>query len=285
MKKVLLTGLSGFVGRNILETLKEKFDVYAPLRNELELRDTCAVEKYIKSNCFDVIVNCANPNPAKNSTCDSQQQMFEDSLRIFMNFYRMSDCYEKMIYLGSGAEFDKSRDIKKIRETQISESIPYDGYGLAKYVMNELARKSANVYNFRLFACYGPFDHESKFITHCIRCCLNNEPITIRQDCMFDYLHVYDAAKILAAGVENELAYHDYNLASGSYFSLKDIAEEVKRQMDSESPIVILKSGWNKEYTADISRLESEFHIQKDFISLKEGIAMQIKHERECFYE
>lgn len=283
MKKVLLLGASGFIGRNIISILKEKFDICAPSRMELELRDTKAVEEYVKSGDFDVIVNCANPNPVKNANFDSQSNMAQDSLRIFMNFYRMSEFYNKMIYLGSGAEFNKQYNIKLIKESDIiSRAVPEDVYGCTKYVMNELAQKSEKIYNLRLFACYGPYDHESKFITHCIRCCLKNEPITIRQNCMFDYLHVYDLAKIISRAIDTPLEYHDYNVASGRRISLLEIAEIIQQKMCSSQEISILNSGWNKEYTPDITRLK-ELMSSHNFISLEKGIQMQIAHEKTVF--
>lgn len=280
MKRILLLGASGFVGRNIIDILKKNFDVTSPSRKELELRNTKAVEEFVKSGKYDVIVNCANPNPVKNETCDSQNNMAQDSLRIFMNFYRMSEFYNKMIYLGSGAEFNKQYEIKTIKESDItSRVIPEDVYGCTKYTMNELAQKSENIYNLRLFACYGPYDHESKFITHCIRCCLRKEPITIRQNCMFDYLHVYDLARIISQAIDTPLEYHDYNVASGRRASLEEIAQIVKREMSSLEDIKILTPGWNKEYTPDISRL-NELVSPKSFISLEQGIQMQIAHEK-----
>ena len=172
-----------------------------------------------------------------------------------------------------------------ISEDIQGRSIPNDIYGFAKYIMNELALASANVYNLRLFACYGPFDHESKFITHCIRCCLRDEEITIRQNCMFDYIHVYDLAKVMLYAIENDLKEHVYNIGSGQKYSLLEIAEKVRLQMSYTKPIVILKEGWNKEYTPDISRLKSETGLPGGFLSLDEGIALQIMHEKENWYE
>ena len=171
-------------------------------------------------------------------------------------------------------------DIADIKETEIGRSIPLDVYGCTKYIMNELASKKSNMYNLRLFACFGPYDHESKFITHVIRCCLSNEDITIRQDCYFDYLHVFDLAKVIMYSIENSLKYPDYNIASGRRISLSEIAEEVKRQMGVDNKIVVKKAGWNNEYTANIDRLNGESGIKNKFISLEEGIRMQIEFER-----
>lgn len=273
------------MGRNVLPILRKHHEVIAPARQELNLKDTREVEDYIKKGAFDVIIHSANPNPVKNSHCDSQDMMLEDSLRIFMNLYRNRDYCEKMVYLGSGAECDKSEEIQGISEDIQGRAIPKDIYGFAKYIMNELALSSSNVYNLRLFACYGPFDHESKFITHCIRCCFRDEEITIRQNCMFDYIHVYDLAKVMLYAIENDLKEHVYNIGSGEKYSLLEIAQKVRLQMSHTKPIVILKDGWNKEYTPDISRLKSETGLPGGFLSLDEGIALQITHEKEHWHE
>lgn len=283
MKKILLTGGSGFVGKNVFPILTKKYNVKAPSRQELDLRDSDAVKNYVKKESFDVVIHSANPNPVKSSQYDSNAQMFEDSMRIFMNFYNVQDMCGKILYLGSGAEYDKSKDIKNIKEEDANRSLPKDIYGCSKFIMNELTRKSDNIFNLRLFACYGPYDHESKFITHVIRCCLAGRDITMRRNCYFDYLHVYDLAKIMVYFIEHDMKYHDYNIASGERISLRSIADEVKRQMKHKGAILIEESGWNKEYTANIDRLEQESHLKQQFLSLEQGIALQIKHEKEKY--
>lgn len=280
MKKVLFTGGSGLVGKNVLPIMEKYHNIVAPTRQELDLKDTMAVERYVKSGGFDVVIHSANPNPVKSGAYDSQESMLEDSLRIFMNFYRCRKYFKKLIYLGSGAECAKTAEISNISEDISRRDIPHDIYGFAKYIMNEFALLSDNIYNLRLFACYGPFDHESKFITHCIQCCLKNEEITIRQNCIFDYIHVYDVAKVLLYAIDHDLKEHVYNLGSGQKYSLLEIAQKVRMQMNCTQPITILKDGWNNEYTPNISRLQMETDLVKDFISIDEGIAIQIEYER-----
>lgn len=281
MKKVLFTGGTGFIGKNVLPTLNEKYDIYAPSREELPLGNAEAVYEYIKNGYFDVVVHSANPNPVKNIT-DEHTKMFEDSLKIFMNLYNSRNHCGKLLYIGSGAEYDKRKNLSDVTEDEIGETLPVDLYGFSKFIMNELASASLNVYNLRLFACYGPYDHKSKFITHAIRCCLKNEEVTIRQNCYFDYLHVYDFGKILAWFIDNTPYYKDYNICRGEKYSLLEIASEVCSQTGNLKSVKILADGYNKEYTASNDRLVSE--IKKiDFISLKEGISMQIKWEREHF--
>lgn len=278
MKRVLLTGGTGFVGRNIKPYLSTVCELYSPKRNELNLLEEEAVRDYIIRNDIEIVLNFANPNPIKNKL-DKQDKMFEDSIRSFLNLYRAQEYYEMMYTLGSGAEYDKSKDIVLIGEERETRSLPYDSYGLSKYTINQIIAGSAKQCNLRIFGCYGPTDHESKFITHAIRCCLRGEDITIRQDCYFDYMHVYDLGRIIGLFIDRIPQYRSYNVCTGSRVLLSEIAGIVKRQMSSESEIVILKDGLNKEYTGSNKRLLKEIG-NYNFISLEDGVKMQIEAEK-----
>ena len=283
MKKILLTGASGFIGKNILPFLREKYDVDIPTRQELDLKDNESVSQYVKRGNYDVIIQSANPNPVKNIRYDKAETMFEDSMRIFMNFYNVCQHCEKLLYFGSGAEYAKTRDISRVSEDDIGRFIPQDTYGLAKLYMNELARKSDNIYNLRIFGCYGPYDHESKFLTHVIRCCLRNEDITIRQNCYFDYMQVFDLAKVIESIIENSPKYHDYNVCTGYAISLKDIAEKIKMKMGYSNNITILQDGFNREYTGSNQRFMNEFGDKVKLTDLDKGIDIQIEYEKRVF--
>lgn len=276
MKKILLTGSSGFVGSNVLPFLEKKYCVYAPKRCDLDVRNTTQVRDFLKKEQFDVIVHLASPSPVRNSQCDKFETLFKDSLKIFMNFYSSQKYFGKMLYSGSGAEFDKRRDIISVTEDEIGEYIPDDDYGFSKYMINGLANSSQNIYNLRIFGCYGPNEYNYKFITHAIHCCMENKPITIRQDCYFDYLYVDDYARYLEYFIENKPNHHAYNVSSGKRIKLSSIAEIIKREMNNPHPIKILSEGMNTEYTASNERIISETNI-KNITSIETGVKRLIK--------
>lgn len=282
-RRVLLTGGSGFVGRNILPSLRERYMVFAPTRSELDIADDEAVRRFVSAKHIDVVIHSANPNPVKNAVQDSVVDMFEGGLRLFTNMYRMQDECEKILYFGSGAEFDKRKDISSVRELDFGYHIPADLYGFSKFIMNELSLTSRAVYNLRIFACYGPYDHESKFIAHCIHCALRGEPITIRRDCYFDYLQVNDLGLIVPWFIENKLAFHDYNVTSGTRVLLSDIAKTVLDLMELKLDIIIGQKGLNNEYTGNNQRLLTEMGSEATFTDLRAGIEELIGFERKSY--
>lgn len=285
MKKLFLTGKTGFIGKNIVNILKSEYEIVAPTRHELNLLNEDEVKQFLKNGRFDIVLHCANPNPIKNPADNKNIGMLEGSLRIFMNFYKSQDLFGNMFYLGSGAEFDKSRDMALISEDEFGRSVPKDVYGFGKYIMNQLTQTSRNIFNARVFACFGPYDHESKFITHVIRCCLTGKEITIRQNCYFDYIHVSDLGKMLLEVMREQPGYHDYNLCSGKRITLYEIAKIVCEQMGyDESRIVFLDDGWNKEYTGSNQRFMQE-HPDFEFLPIEKGIQYQIAWEKENFME
>lgn len=272
--RLLLTGATGFVGRNILPPLMRNFTVVAPTRGELNLLDEDPVKKFVDRGNFDIVVHSANPTPAKNQL-DYAARMTSDSLRIYFNLRRCCSSFGRMFYFGSGAEYDKRRDICSVTEDQIGDRIPADDYGFAKFLMNEDARHSDNVVNLRLFGCYGPTDAKGKFIRDAIDCSLENRPITIRQDCYFDYLFVDDIAAVISAICDKPLARHDYNLCSGRRIALSEIAKIVARQMGNPFPTQISAPGLNREYTASNSAICAELPGLQ-FTSIDAGINKQI---------
>lgn len=274
MKRVLLTGGTGFIGRNIRHPLSGVCELYAPSRQELNLLDERAVRAYLRQRRIEIIIHAANADPGR-SGIDRRETVFEDNMRGFMNLFHAQEYYERMYMLGSGAEYDKSRDMVLISEEEAGRSIPRDAYGLAKYLMSQLTEGSGKHCNLRIFGCYGPTDYESKFITHAIRCCSDREPITIRQDCYFDYMYVGDLTGILEYFIYHTPVHKVYNVCTGTRHLLSEIADMVRRQMDSRSEIVFLKEGLNREYTGSNRRLSEELGGYS-FTSLEEGIRLQI---------
>ena len=118
---ILLTGGSGFIARNLIELLNKKYNIFAPTHKELELLNAEAVNAYIQNKKIDIIIHTANKGGGRDTK--NMMNVVEYNTRMFFNLARNSRFVKKMIHLGSGAEYGKKRDLKKILHGLMSSAI------------------------------------------------------------------------------------------------------------------------------------------------------------------
>lgn len=59
MKKLLITGASGFLGSRIAAFYKDKYHILTPGHTEMDITDAASVEHYFRSNKPDFVIHCA----------------------------------------------------------------------------------------------------------------------------------------------------------------------------------------------------------------------------------
>ena len=259
--KILLTGGSGFVGRNVKEYLQKcGYDVYAPTSSELNCLDEEKVRMHLRTQYYDVVLHFAVYGDKGDHVKDATK-VLEYNLRIFNNFSKYSRLYGKMIYTGSGAEYDKRFPLQMVTEADLQKrSLPIDQYGLMKYNVNQIIESSDNIYNLRLFGIFGKYeDWKTKYISNL--CCksLKGLPLSLRQNCYFDYLWIDDFCRMLERFMELEHPrYHVYNAVRGEKIDLLRLAHIVNEVADEKREIFVCRDGYTNEYTANNDRIMQE---------------------------
>lgn len=257
MKRILLTGAGprGFIGRNIAPVLGERYELFTPSSRELDLCDYEALARYIDGNRIDTVIHGA----AQSVIHTGPEGALLHDLQMFFNIDKLSGQLDRVLFFGSGAAFDKRLPMDMIREEELGRAIPDWYYGLEKYIMAMHARHSQNIYDLRLFGIFGKYEHwQSKFISNLCCKAVYGLPLTVRQNCMFDFLFIEDLPAIVEWFLEHEPRYHDYNVCTGQPIDLVTIAETVREVSGKDLPVVVAKEGWNLAYTADNSRLTAE---------------------------
>lgn len=268
--KILILGASGFIGRNLKEFLegKKEYEILTPTRQELDVLDINSVRSYFQDLYVDVVFHCAIFNAKTES---DRAHIVEYDLRMYYNLKSMETHYGKMIYIGSGAEYDKTRDIVQVTENEI-DHIPESEYGFAKYVIGRDIEQTDNIYNFRVFGLFGKYeDWTSTFISGCCCKAVKGYPLSIRKNVYFDYLWIDDFCKVAEWAIRNELQYHTYNVTSGKRISLVELAEMIIQISGKDLSYYLCEDGLAKEYTASNERLRKDMDC--DYVtSIEEAV-------------
>ncbi|NQT57499.1 MAG: NAD-dependent epimerase/dehydratase family protein [Bacteroidetes bacterium] len=255
MKSILLTGGSGFIGRNIRESyLAKKYNIIAPSHGELDIINEKSVESFFRAHPIDFVIHAAVKPGHRNAK--DPTNLFYSNTRMFFNLERMKNFYEKMLVIGSGAIYDTRLPLYKITEDQFLHHIPEDEHGFCKYVSGKIIEKSESLYDLRVFGIFGKYeDYTIRFISNMICKALFNLPLTIKQDRTFDYLYINDLMAILDFFIENEIEEKSFNVSPDKSYSLVHIAHLILTVMGKDLPVIVAEEGNGLEYSGDNTRL------------------------------
>ena len=256
-KIVFITGAGGFIGKNLTEQFNGKYNLLTPSHKELDLLDEKAVDDFFKKNKIDVVINCAVIGGSRKE--EHVESALSGNLRIFFNLLRNKEKYKKMIHLGSGAEFDKSKPIVKVKETDLGKTIPQDEYGFFKYICSKYIEKEENIVSLRIFGLFGKYeDYCYRFISNAIVNNLKRLSINMNQNVFFDYTYINDFVRIVDYFINHKAKHKFYNIGTGKGIDILTIANKINKIADKKSKVIIKNKGLNNEYTCDNSRLMNE---------------------------
>lgn len=255
--QVLITGGSGFIGRHLAKGLRESFDVEAPGRQELDLLDADAVRVFLRSRCFDTVIHAATwdaTHTARKSAC----LVLENNLRMFHNLARNRTAFSRLVHLGSGAEYDRRRDLLRVTEAEFDAAVPDDQYGYAKYLIRKHCAITPGFVNLSLFGVFGRHeDWRLRFLSNACCHAVLDLPIEVGRDSLFDYISVDDVVAAVAWSLRHETEQRSFNVCSGVPRSLLDLASVVRTVSGRDLPIIVREPGRNPAYVGDPAAFEA----------------------------
>jgi GDP-L-fucose synthase len=270
--KILITGGNGFIAKNLFEQLNKEYEIVSMNSKELNLLDSLKVFEFLKNNRFDIIIHTATYDAAPKHSTKDPNKVLENNLKMFFNIVRCKDYFNKMIFFGSGAEYNRKNWVPKMKEDYFDKHIPEDQYGFSKYLMTKYALSNNKIYNIRLFAVFGKYEDWRVRITSNI--CYNiilNQPVVINQNKYYDFLYIDDLVKIVKWFIENDPKEKVYNVCTSKVIDFKTIAEKIIKFSGKNLNIFINEKELGKEYSGDNSLLLNELKNFK-FSSFDESI-------------
>ncbi len=270
MKNILLTGSGGFIGKHLKNQLSGKFNLFTPRSYQLNLLDKDDVKQYVEDNNIEYIIHSASCGVriSPDATID---EVAKPNIEMFKNLSELTSKDRPMITIGSGAEYDKSRPLCKIKESDFGKSIPKDPYGYSKYLISKMIEEKDNILNLRLFGIYGLGEDKSRVTSCIVNSNIAKEPIILNQNVKFDFIYIDDFCRIVEYFLNNSTNEKFINVSPTESIEIIDLAKIVNDFSDYKSEIIVKNPGMNREYTGDNAKLLS---IIKDFsfTSYKEGM-------------
>lgn len=248
MKKVLVTGATGFIGRHTLPLLiAEGYEVHAvstsPQLSDKRMRWHQA--NLLDANQTERLLNIVRPShllhfawysiPGKFWNSPLNLDWVGSSLYLLNAFADKGG--KRVVVAGTCAEYDWSKGT--CHETQ-TPLLPNSLYGTCKASLYHIFEKFCPQTNLsgawgRIFYLYGPHEPPEKLVASAIRQLLQNKPFPCSHgNQVRDFMQVEDVAdafvKLLDSPVQGAV-----NIASGQSITLKSLLSTIGILLDSEN--------------------------------------------------
>lgn len=311
-KKVLVCGASGFIGRNIFETLSRRADLAvfgtynrrkfsaSPNLIQADLTDKQQVAEVTRG--FDVLIQAAAVTSGSKDT--TLQPQIHIAPNIIMNTLLCEAAYEnqipQMIFLSCTVIYptDTGRAIKE-NDLNLNEEVHKNYFGGAWVKVG--AEKLCEFYSrlgrtkftvIRHSNIYGPYDKYDLERSHVLGATLTKvmtakDKIVVWGDGREarDFLYVSDQVKFIETVIDKQDYDFDiFNIGSGSSISVGELVKKIVKiagrdlriEYDHTKPTIPVS------LTIDISKAKVKFGWQPE-ITLEEGVKKTLAWYREYY--
>jgi len=208
-KSILITGANGFIGSFLRNHYSNSHKIYAPGHSVLDLTNGESVDKFFDTNHIDIVIHCALVGRDRINAVD--QNLAVQNLEMFTNLWRNRDKFDRLINMGTGNEFDTSKNIHLAPEHELYQHLPKASYGYAKNLIARVIASTPDFYNLRLFGVFHHTESEKRFFKRLFNA-TDKSPFRIFQDHYFDFVNLEDLVPVIDAVINRQLNDFDFNI-------------------------------------------------------------------------
>ena len=268
MKKVLITGVTGFIGSHLALALSKKgYEVYSIIKHSTSrdmkslspfLKDTiiltCDISDYqsvshtIKNVDPDIVVHLAALSPVRDSferPFGYVQTNIVGTMNIAHSMLELADFKKKKLIYASTAEV---YGIQKVQPTKEDAALnPSSPYAITKAMTDMYLRMMPSIYglNTTVMRCTNTFGRKldaSFFVEYVITNILKREKVYIgAPDSIRDYMYIDDHVNAYIKAIEHpEVSGEAFNAAPGIGLTNKEVAFKIAEMLGYDKKKIVL---------------------------------------------
>lgn len=299
-KKILVTGGAGFLGKYVIEKLKQRGvkeeNIFVPIFGEYDLRRFEDCQKVVKGK--DIVIHLAGVVGGIGFNRKHPGKSFYDNAAMALNIIEAArlEGVEKFVGIGSVCSYPKFTPIP-FKEENLWDGYPEETnapYGLAKkfmLVQSQAYRKEYNLNAIHLLMInlYGPGDNFDPEFSHVIPALIHKVYQAKKNGKKFievwgtgkptrEFLYVEDAAEGIILATEKYDKPEPVNLGSGMEISIRDLVNLICKLMGFKGEIRwdTTKPDGQPRRCLDVSRAKKEFGFVAK-TDLKKGLKKTIE--------
>jgi nucleoside-diphosphate-sugar epimerase len=293
MKSVIVTGATGFIGRQTLAFLKDRgFEVHAItsqshipqseqyIWHSVNLFIPQAIENLFKKLQPTHLLHLAwYAEHGKFWNAPENFSWVQASIELYKQFHFAGG--ERIVSIGSCAEYDW--DYGYCSEA-VTPTNPKNPYGICKLSLSQLTDSYCQLHQMshawaRIFFLYGEYEPPTRLVPSVIRALLSQQVAKCSQgEQMRDFLHVQDVANALVTLLDSDLT-GTINIGSGQPATIKTIVTMIADKIGVQELLALetlpLQPNESPLILADVTRLKNELHWQPEY-DLNSGLERTI---------
>jgi GDP-L-fucose synthase len=308
-KKIVVTGGRGFLGRFVVEKLKEKGcdNIFVPRSKEYDLVEKENVRKLYRNTQPNIVIHLASVVGGIGANRENPGRFFYDNLMMGAQLIEEGRNYgiEKFVCIGTICAYPKFAPIP-FREEDLWNGYPEETnapYGIAKKALLVQLQAYRQQYGFKGIYLlpvnlYGPFDNFDPKTSHVIPALIKKCFDAIKEGeeeivvwgtgkATREFLYVEDCAEGIVLAAERYDDSEPVNLGAGFEISIKDLVAKIIELTGFRGKVVwdTTKPDGQPRRMLDTGRAEKYFGF-KAKTNFNEGLKRTVKwyHENILLY-
>ncbi|MDB5053047.1 MAG: Nucleoside-diphosphate sugar epimerase [Bacilli bacterium] len=285
MKRILVTGATGFVGANVVKalSLKKDTELYVTARRTSDFRRLADVMPQIKEVCYiqledreqvfallervkpEIVYHIATYGGFPNQT--DQIQILQTNLLATTHLLDAAIQYGATSFINTGSSSEYGIKSTPMKETDLCE--PVNFYGITKlaatnYCTMQGKNSLTKVCTLRLFSPYGELEDPTRLYASIVNSLLKNErPKLSRPHSVRDFIEIEKVVQVYEQIVDANFQSGDViNVGSGKQQTIQEFYNLIAKKMDKadiepiwgEAPP---RANEPEMWEADITKLKS----------------------------